>query len=501
MLFNKSLDEGVLPEEWKLANIVPVHKKGERECTENYRPISLLPIVSKVLERCVFCNIKVHLFQLIQKSQHGFISGKSCITNLLEVLEFIGLELDAGGQIDVIYLDISKAFDKVNHERLAHKLRMAGFGGKLLQWFHSYLTNRNQRVTVLGATSNTLPVTSGVPQGSILGPLLFVLYVNDLPDAVTSSQVAMFADDTKLFTTVKREDDCKRLQSDLDNLQTWSLASGLPFNEKKCESQRITRKIMPITNNYKLNTLNIQQTDSERDLGVWVENRLTWNKQVNEQSTKANKLLGYIRRSSLYIHNTAVRRTLYLALVRPHLGYATQTWAPQSVELLKQVERTQRRATKFILELPISSTMDYTTRLQVLSLLPICYWHEYLDMVLFYKITHGLVHINASLLPTIRTSRQTRSSTSSSTKYVIPKCKTSTYQRSFFIRSTRIWNLLTDQLKLDTCGLSTFKTVIFNYYSMSLRTCYNVNDPRSYKTICPKCNSVRSLSIPISCCM
>jgi hypothetical protein len=133
----------------------------------------------------------------------------------------------------------------------------------------------------------------------------------------------MFADDTKLFTTVKREDDCKRLQSDLDNLQTWSLASGLPFKEKKCKSQRlrITRKIVPITNNYKLNTQNIQQTDSERDLGVWVENRLTWNKQVNEQSTKANKLLGYIRRSSLHIHNTVVQRTLYLALVRPHLGY------------------------------------------------------------------------------------------------------------------------------------------------------------------------------------
>jgi hypothetical protein len=175
----------------------------------------------------------------------------------------------------------------------------------------------------------------------------------------------MFADDTKLFATVKREDDCKRLQSNLENLQTWSLASGLPFNEKKCKSQRvrITRKIMPITNNYKLNTLNIQQTDSERDLGVWPENRLTWNKQVNEQSTKANKLIGYIRRSSLHIHNTVVRRTLYLALVRPHLGYATQTWTPQSVELLKQLERKQGRATKFILELPFFSTMDYTTRL------------------------------------------------------------------------------------------------------------------------------------------
>ena len=226
------------------------------------------------------------------ESQHGFISGKSCITNLLEVLEFIGLELDAGGQIDVIYLDISKAFDKVNHERLTHKLRMAGFGGKLLQWFHSYLTNRNQHVTVLGATSNTLPVTSGVPQGSILGPLLFVLYVNDLPDAVTSSQVAMFADDTKLFTTVKREDDCKRLQSDLDNLQTWSLASGLPFNEKKCKSQRITRKIMPITNNYKLNTLNIQQTDSERDLGVGGEQ--TYVEQTSQRTIDQSKQVTWI---------------------------------------------------------------------------------------------------------------------------------------------------------------------------------------------------------------
>jgi hypothetical protein len=301
-----------------------------------------------------------------------------------------------------------------------------------------FTVNTKRQYIILGATSNTLPVTSGVPQGSILGPLLFVLYVNDLPDAVTSSQVAMFADDTKLFTTVKREDDCKRLQSDLDNVQTWSLASGLPFNEKKCKSQRITRKIMPITKNYKLNTLNIQQTDSERDLGVWVENRLTWNKQVNEQSTKANKLLGYIRRSSLYIHNTAVRHTLYLALVRPHLGYATQTWAPQSVELLKQVERTQRRA-------------------DLQPVLP--------PNMSFQNARH-------------------------------PPIKDPSLSES-----TRIWNLLTDQLTLDTCGLSTFKTVIFNYYSMSLRTCYNVNDPRSYKTICPQCNSVRSLSIPISCCM
>ncbi|CAB3992988.1 Hypothetical predicted protein, partial [Paramuricea clavata] len=201
-LFNKSLSQGALPEDWKIANIIPVYKKGEKEYAENYRPISLLSIVSKVLERCVFYNIREQLYQVIKTSQHGFTRGKSCVTNLLEVLNYIGSILDVGGQVDAVYLDMSKAFDKVNHKHLLHKLRMAGFGGSLLQWFQSYLTNRHQRVTAQGSTSTTLPVTSGVPQGSILGPVLFSLYVNDLPDTVTSSHVAMFADDTKLFKNI-----------------------------------------------------------------------------------------------------------------------------------------------------------------------------------------------------------------------------------------------------------------------------------------------------------
>lgn len=294
---------------------------------------------------------------------------------------------------------------------------------------------------------------------------------------------------------------CERLQSDLKHLQTWSQESGLVFNETKCKTQRITRKKTPIVFNYKLKKENLEQTDCERDLGVLVENDLTWTRQVNEQSAKANKLLGYIRRSTMYIHNQEVRRTLYLALVRPHLGYATQVWAPQSIELIRNAERTQRRATKIILGLPFSCDVDYTTRLETLRLLPICYWHEYLDMVYFFKITHELVNIHPSLRPTTRTSRPTRSSTSNSPKYVVPKCRTVTFQRSYIIRATRVWNNLVDELKLDTDSLSSFKSIMFKYYISSLHTCYNVDDPRSYKTICPKCNCVRSLTTPISCCM
>ena len=292
----------------------------------------------------------------------------------------------------------------------------------------------------------------------------------------------MFADDTKLFSTIKTKNDCEHLQNDLDNLRVWSSESGLSFNDKKCKAQHITRKFTPLTTTYKLSS-NLEQINSERDLGVWVQNNLTWNKQVYDQSAKANKLLGYIRRSTLYIHNTAVRRILYLALVRPHLGYATQIWSPQSVVLKQQIERTQRRATKFILELPFASTTDYTARLLTLSLLPICYWHEYLDMVLFYKIVNGLVNVKPSLIPTIRTSRPTRSSTSTATKFIIPKCKTTTHQRSLFIGTTRVWNILAEELKLETCGLSTFKSILYKYYMTSLRTSYDVDDPRSYKTI------------------
>ena len=137
-----------MPQDWKLANVVPVYKKGDKEYTENYRPISLLPIISKELERCIFIKIRQHFSRIIYDHQHGFLQGKSCVTNLLEALDYIGACLDKGGQVDMVYLDMSKAFDRINHKRLTQKLANSGIGGDLLKWFQSYLTDRRQRVTV-----------------------------------------------------------------------------------------------------------------------------------------------------------------------------------------------------------------------------------------------------------------------------------------------------------------------------------------------------------------
>ena len=225
-LFNKSLQYGIIPDEWKVANVVPVYKKGRKDCVENYRPISLLPLVSRVLERCVLASVRDHLYHFISPAQHGFLPGRSCVTQLLTALDQIE-HLDTGKQTDVIYLDMSKAFDKVCHPLLLSNLKQCNVFGRLLDWFNAYLTNRKQRVTVSGETSTEVLVSSGVPQGSLLGPLLFLLFVNKLPDRCSSSTVACFADDTKIYKLIDSVDDSKALQSDLDSLMDWSTSTFL----------------------------------------------------------------------------------------------------------------------------------------------------------------------------------------------------------------------------------------------------------------------------------
>ena len=215
LLYNKSLHLGILPSEWKLANVVPIHKRCEKSYVENYRPISLLPLISK--------------------AQHGFVPGKSCVTQLIEVFEQIGHKLDKGEQIDVICIDMSKAFDKVSQSQLVDRLHDFGFRGNILKWFLSYLSNPYQQTMVLGATSRRLGVTSGVPQGSILGPLLFLQYENHLANNVTNSSVATFSDDAKIFKVIRSISDVASLQQDLSHFESGSSDANLHLNAEKCK--------------------------------------------------------------------------------------------------------------------------------------------------------------------------------------------------------------------------------------------------------------------------
>ena len=246
-LFNYSLHTGHIPSEWKSANVTPVHKKECKELAENYRPISLLPILSKVLERCVCLRLYNHIKHLITQSQHGFLRQRSCITQLLSVLHTIGQSLDKNIQTDIIYLDFAKAFDSVDHQFLLQKLKSHGVRGKLYNWFANYLSGRCQRVVIDGTASNWAPVTSGVPQGSILGPVLFVIFINDLPYTLPDEKMAaLYADDTKVCNSIRSKADCKKVQQALTNLECWICDNNLDFNSSKRKVLTITRKKSPL---------------------------------------------------------------------------------------------------------------------------------------------------------------------------------------------------------------------------------------------------------------
>ena len=311
MLLNKSLRLGIFPGDWKLANMVPIFKKGKRDFVENYRPVSLLPVISKVLERCVLAGLRDHISHLIIREQHGFLAGRSCVTQLTSVLHYIGGKLDAGKQIDIIYLDMSKEFDKVDHTELLVRLHQYGITDKLHDWFRSYLQGRKQQVT------------SGVPQGSLLGPILFVLFVDDLPNTVKTSRVACYAD-TKIFKSIDSFTDCNALQTDLNDLISWPESFGLIFNQSKCKYQCITRKKSPVQPTYIINETPLESCDTEKDLGVWVSSNLTSDKHVTEQCAKANKLLGFVSRASTPGTFKAPKRVVHFIFLSSGAISATQ---------------------------------------------------------------------------------------------------------------------------------------------------------------------------------
>ena len=223
-----------------------------------------------------------------------------------------------------------------------------------------------------------------MPQGSIPGALLFFLYANDLTSLLLSSNIACCADDTKLYKTIDTCHDAELLQDDINSLGKWSSCSGLNFIELKTKAQSITRKKALVKYPYQLKDRPSEKLDAERDLGVWITSDLTWSKQVVVHATTANRMLGLVRRTLREVTDSCVRRTTYLAIIRPHLGYATQIWSPQSIKLIRRAEQVQRRATKVILNLPFHSSTSYKQRPLTLNLLPIIYWHEYLDVIFFF---------------------------------------------------------------------------------------------------------------------
>ena len=333
-LFNQSLSSGQIPIEWKSADITPIHKKDSKELAENYRPISLLPIVSKVLERCVFSCLYDDVNNLITPLQHGCLRNRSCVTQPLSVLHTIGRNLDKNNQTDVIYLDFAKASKTVDHNVLLSKFKAYGVSGQLLTWFANYLSGRLQRVVIDDATSQWAPVTSGVPQGSLLGPLLFIIFINDLPDVATGDVfTSLYVDDTKEYCNINTIKDCMSIQKTLINMDKWTQNNNIRLNVSKFKALTITRKKGPLNLIYKLDNVELERVSTEKDVGANSTNSLTWNTNIHTITANANKLLALLKRTCPLLNNVSARRSLYLALVKSQLSYVTQVWSPDKIAL------------------------------------------------------------------------------------------------------------------------------------------------------------------------
>ena len=389
--FNFSLYKGDIPDDWRLARVIPIYKKGPRNDIYNYRPISVTCLISKCLERVVAHRILLHLRanNLLNPNQHGFLKGKSSITLLSHVLDDWYQSLDKRHikQIDVITLDWAKAFDCVPHDRLYDKLYLVHIRGLMRSWIRSFLRCRFQSVAFRGQESDPQPVTSGVIQGSVLGPLLFIIFMLDLSNAVSSPH-ALYADDSTMYREIVNEEDSAKLQADLCSIELWCRNNRMDLNVGKCTYTRITRSSSPLLSAYEINGEVIPSKNDFKLLGVWISSDLKWNFHTESVRCRAIKVLWMIARCYRPKYASAIR-LLYLTMVRSILLYGTPAWHPTSKANLEKLERVQGRATKLIMGYKRTAPVSAETRLISCKLPSINNYIEQADLKFLSKCLSG----------------------------------------------------------------------------------------------------------------
>ena len=438
----------------KISAKIPLFKKGSRNKSENYRPVSLTSVICKLLERLIKNHMVEFLVKhkLLNSSQHGFLKARSCLTNVLCFLEEITKWIDVGSPVDIIYLDFQKAFDKVPHQRLLLKLKAHGIGDSITDWIEQWLTDRRQRVVVDGEVSNWKSVLSGVPQGSVLGPILFLIYINDLDDSITSN-VLKFADDTKLFRKVNTDGDKQHLQNDLDRLVKWSEKWQMLFNFGKCKCLHTGHRNLNV--NYKMGDTVLGTTVKEKDLGVTISADMKVSEQCGIAASKGNQILGLIRRNITYKGKKLII-PLYKAIVRPHLEYCIQAWRPYRKKDIDTLERIQRRATKMIPEL---RDLSYEERLKECGLTTLETRRLRGDQIEVFKILNGYENIYRNMFFSLKKDSRTRGH---QVKLVKDQCRLDIRKHSFSQRTINEWNKLSTDC-VTASSVNMFKNKVDTY--------------------------------------
>ena len=456
IIWRRSLDSGLMPEGTLKSIITPIYKNsGAKSDPANYRPVALTSQLTKLFERVLHSAIMDHLIShnLLNDSQHGFCPGRGTLSQLLYYYNSVLTELESNDQVDAIYLDFSKAFDKVDHQILLQKLEYHGISGKILTWIQTFLTNRFQAVRVNGMLSTFTKVTSGVPQGSVLGPLLFIIMMFDIDATLCHSYISSFADDTRLWKATSDSTSCKALQDDLDSTNDWAKRNNMSFNNKKFEHITYRRAPHDQPSSYTTSEGSLIQTKEHvRDLGVSMSNDLSFSHHIKNIVAKGRKMSGWILRT-FSTRKKTVLITLFKALVIHTLEYCSPLWSPSDKHHIHLIERVQREFTKRIGEFntyhdDLGYNVCYTkyqNRINNLNIFSLERRRDRYVLIYIFKILHNYVP-NPGLVwdYNMRTNLRCEPfQPSANTPAWIRKLRTN----SFFHRGCRTFNLLPRKLR------------------------------------------------------
>ena len=457
MIYQSFMSVGKVPEQWKKATVIPIFKGGLASEPSNYRPISLTSIFSKIMERVITVRLLSYCKQhgLISKQQHGFMNKRSTVSNLLDCLDDWTCALMNRDSVVVAYIDFQKAFDSVCHAKLFSRLSALGISGDLLDWLKSFLSNRTQCTRVGRSMSDPIGISSGVIQGSCLGPILFLLFVNSITKLFESGvKCVLFADDVKLYTVVKSVNDFANLQHGLDSVSAWSKEYQLPISIKKCSVIVIGSNNATVPVN--IDGQNIKYVTEVRDLGVIVDPTLKFNIHINRIVAKAKSRSCLIRKCFIS-RNPELLMRAFTVYVRPLIEYACCIWSPYYCYAIDKVESVQRRFTKF---LPGLTGLDYPSRLAKLNLRSLEYRRLEQDLTLCYKILFGLIDVDSSKYFTLRQA-DCASTRGNPYKLLCSNCHTDLRYNFFSERVVAIWNSLSPSI-VSFNNLIAFKSTLKN---------------------------------------
>ena len=436
MMFESFMSIGQVPNEWRSAIVTPLFKKGLPSMRTNYRPVSLTSVICKLMERIIASQLLEYLRShgVISKQQHGFLARRSTTTNLLETLNDWTIALRDNNKISAVYVDYSKAFDTVTHPKLFQKLIAYGITGNLLNWIICFLTDRKQVTRVGESLSEEVYLKSGVVQGSCLGPLLFLLFINDVTTVLDSNTTCkLYADDVKLYSVVKTSTDAAVFQDNINRLKEWSDSWQLQISTTKCSSMNLARSD---SNSFvfSLGDSKLPVAKSVKDLGVTIDNNLKYNCHINNIVAQARRRAGLLFKC-FQTRNADVLARAFVVYIRPLLEYASNIWSPTQIGLIEQIESVQRRYTKRIDGL---HSMSYSERLVTLNLESLEMRRLRADLITVYKLMFGLLDSNETFF-VVRGTNKTRGHPF---KIILEHCDINIRKHFLTQRIANVWNSL-----------------------------------------------------------